>query len=190
MGAGGRLGGRGDNHVTGAHAAWAARRSDVRRGCGQWRAAVGSPVSGNWPPGSVQTLVVVTHSGIPARHMDRWVRWCLGVCARRAYGHWRGTRARRRVWARSGVLGQKQFAEGVFKIAFLQFFKLKCILGPEAKLKIRHSSTTFTKVGRGLVQAIEQERHANLTEFSVPVNSRPGYCFAIFTLLHSNSRCL
>jgi hypothetical protein len=41
MGAEGRLGGRGVNHVAGARAAWAARRCDVRRGGGQWRAAVG-----------------------------------------------------------------------------------------------------------------------------------------------------
>jgi hypothetical protein len=138
-----------------------------------------------WPPDAVQTLAVVTHSGIPTRRMDRWVRRCLGVRARRAYGCWRGMRARHRAWARSGIPGQKQFDEGVFKIAFLQFFKLKCILGSKAKLKIRHPSTTFTKVGRGLVQAIEQERHANLAEFSASVNSRPGSCFAIFTPLHS-----
>jgi hypothetical protein len=31
-------------------------------------------------------LAVVTHSGIPARRMDRWVRRCLGVRTRRAYG--------------------------------------------------------------------------------------------------------
>jgi hypothetical protein len=118
-GAGGRLRGRGVNHVAGARAAWAARRCDVRRGGSQWRAAVGSPASGNWPPGAVQTLAIVTHSGILARRMDRWVRRCLGVRARRAYGRWRGTRARRRAWARSGVLGQKQFAEAVFKLVFL-----------------------------------------------------------------------
>jgi hypothetical protein len=70
MGAGRRLGGHGVNHVAGAHAAWAAWRCDVRRRGGQWRAVVGTPVSGNWPPGAVQTLAVITHSGIPARHMD------------------------------------------------------------------------------------------------------------------------
>jgi hypothetical protein len=47
MGAGGRLGGRGVNHVAGARAAWAARRCDVRRRGDQWRAAVGTPASGN-----------------------------------------------------------------------------------------------------------------------------------------------
>jgi hypothetical protein len=62
------------------------------------------------------------------------------------------------------------FHSSVFKIAFLSIFTLKCILRSEAKLKIRHSSTTFTKIGRGLVQAIEQERHANLAKFSAPVN--------------------
>jgi hypothetical protein len=73
----------------------------------------------------------------------------------------------------------------VFKITFLQFFKLKCILGSEEKLKIKHSSTTFTRVGRGFVQEFEQERHANLANFLAPVNSKPWSCFAIFTLLHS-----
>jgi hypothetical protein len=47
MGAEGRLGDRGVNHVTGARVAWAARRGDVRRRGGQWRAAVGTPASGN-----------------------------------------------------------------------------------------------------------------------------------------------
>jgi hypothetical protein len=93
MGAEGRLGGRGVNHIARARAAWAARRCDVRRRGSQWRAAVGTPASGNWPPGAVQPLAVVTHSGFPARRMDRWVRRCLGVCARRAYGRWRGMRA-------------------------------------------------------------------------------------------------
>jgi hypothetical protein len=92
-GAGGRLEGRGVNHVAGARVVWAARRCDVRRRGGQWRAAVGTQTSGNWPHGAVQTLVVVTHSGIPALRMDRWVHRCLGVCARHAYGRWRGTRA-------------------------------------------------------------------------------------------------
>jgi hypothetical protein len=41
--AGGRLGGRGVNHIAGARAAWAARRGDVRRSgdpmaCGGWHA--------------------------------------------------------------------------------------------------------------------------------------------------------
>jgi hypothetical protein len=45
-GAGGRLRGRGVNHVADARAAWAARRCDVRRSGGQWRAAVGMPASG------------------------------------------------------------------------------------------------------------------------------------------------
>jgi hypothetical protein len=38
---------------------------------------------------------------------------------------------------------------------FLWIFKLKCTLWSEAKLKITHPSTTFTKVGRGFVQEIE-----------------------------------
>jgi hypothetical protein len=93
----------------------------------------------------------------------------------------RGTRARRRAWARSGVPGLLAFHSTVFKIAFLQFFKLKCIIRSEAKLKIRHSFTTFTKLGRGLVQAMEQERHANLTQFSAPVNRNRTPSKAFFT---------
>jgi hypothetical protein len=91
------------------------------------------------------------------------------------------TRARRRAWARSGVPGLLAFHSTVFKIAFLQFFKLKCIIRSEAKLKIRHSFTTFTKLGRGLVQAMEQERHANLTQFSAPVNRNRTPSKAFFT---------
>jgi hypothetical protein len=45
-GAGGRLRGRGVNHVAGACEAWVARRCDVQRSGGQWRAAVGTPASG------------------------------------------------------------------------------------------------------------------------------------------------
>jgi hypothetical protein len=55
----------------------------------------------------------------------------------------------------------------------------------KAKLKITLPSATFTKVGRGFVQEIEQELHANLVKISAPVNSEPVSCFAIFTLLHS-----
>jgi hypothetical protein len=69
----------------------------------------------------------------------------------------------------------------VFKIAFLQIFTLKCILWSEAKLKIRHSSTTFTMVGRDFVQAIEQERHANLANISAPVNRNKAPSKAFFT---------
>jgi hypothetical protein len=47
IGVEGWLGGRGVNHVAGARAAWAARRCDVRRRGGQWRAAVGTPARGN-----------------------------------------------------------------------------------------------------------------------------------------------
>jgi hypothetical protein len=64
-GAGGRLRGRGVNHIAGARAAWAARRYDVRRSSDQWLAAVGTPASGNWPPGAAQTLAIVNHSGTP-----------------------------------------------------------------------------------------------------------------------------
>jgi hypothetical protein len=46
-GAGGRLRSRGVHHVAGACTARAARRCDVRRSGGQWRAAVGTPASGN-----------------------------------------------------------------------------------------------------------------------------------------------
>jgi hypothetical protein len=64
-GAGGQLRGRGVNHITGARAAWAARRCDVRRSGDQWCAAVGTPASGNHPPGVVQKLAIVTNSGTP-----------------------------------------------------------------------------------------------------------------------------
>jgi hypothetical protein len=163
----------------------AARRYDVRRGGSQWRTAVTTPASGNWPHGAVQTLAVITHSGTPgAAHGP------LGPPLPR---HARAARVRPLVWhacttSRVGALWrsrQKQFAEAVFKWVFLQIFKLKCILGSEAKLKIRHYSTTFTKAGRGFVQEFEQERHANLPNFSTPVNSKQKPCFAIFTLLHS-----
>jgi hypothetical protein len=70
-------------------------------------------------------------------------------------------------------------------MGFLQFFKLNCILGSEAKLKSKHPSTTFTKTSRGFVQGFEQEHHANLTQNSAPVNSGPGSCFSIVTLLPS-----
>jgi hypothetical protein len=62
---------------------------------------------------------------------------------------------------------------------FLWIFKLKCTLWSKAKLKIIHPSTTFTKVGRGFVQGIEQERHAKLANFSAPVNSEPAKLCAL-----------
>jgi hypothetical protein len=52
MGAGGRLGGRGVNHVADARTAWAARCCDVRRRGGQWRAAARRPMAcGGWHAG-------------------------------------------------------------------------------------------------------------------------------------------
>jgi hypothetical protein len=117
----------------------------------QWRAAVGTPASGKQPPGTVQATTDVAHSSSLARRMDRWVLRCIGVRAQRACGGlaWR---ARRRARARSGVAGEKQFADAVFKIVFLWIYKLKCTLQSIAKLKITHSSTTFAKAGRGLDQ--------------------------------------
>jgi hypothetical protein len=73
----------------------------------------------------------------------------------------------------SGVPGRLLFTEAVFKLLFLWIFKVKCTLWSKAMLKIAHPSTTFTKVGRGFMQGIEQERHAKLAKFSVPVNSKP-----------------
>jgi hypothetical protein len=73
----------------------------------------------------------------------------------------------------SGVPGRLHFAEAVFKINFLWILKLKCTLWSKAKLKITHPSTTFTKVGRGFMQGIEQERHAKLAKFSALINSKP-----------------
>jgi hypothetical protein len=71
------------------------------------------------------------------------------ACARGARtAGWHGARAR----ARSGVAGEKQFADAVLKIVFLWISKLKCTLQSIAKLKITHSSTTFAKAGRGLYQ--------------------------------------
>jgi hypothetical protein len=93
--------------------------------------------------------------------------------------------AQHRDGARLGHFRRFLFAEAVFKINFLWIFKLKCTLWSEAKLKIIHPSTTFTKVGRGFVQGIEQEHHAKLGNFSAPVNSEPVPCFAISTILHS-----
>jgi hypothetical protein len=56
---------------------------------------------------------------------------------------------------------------------FLWIFKLKCTLWFKAKMKITHPSTSFTKVGRGFMQGIEQEHHAKLAKISAPVNSEP-----------------
>jgi hypothetical protein len=74
---------------------------------------------------------------------------------------------------RSGVAVAKQFAEALFKIVFLWIFKLKCTLQSIAKLKIKDPSTTIAKAGRGFIQGIEQEHHANLVEISAPINSNP-----------------
>jgi hypothetical protein len=68
----------------------------------------------------------------------------------------------RRARARSGVAGWKQFVDAVFKIVFLWIPKLKCTLQSIAKLKIKDPSSTIAKAGRGFIQGIEQEQHANL----------------------------
>jgi hypothetical protein len=110
------------------------------------------PASGIQPPGTVQAPTDVTHSSFPARRTDRWVFRCLGVHARRAYG---GLAWRARDVALECALasqGEKQYADALFKIDFLQISKLKCTLQFIAKLKITYSSTTFTKAGRGLDQ--------------------------------------
>jgi hypothetical protein len=94
-----------------------------------------------------------------------------------------GRRGRART--RLGVPGAVGISLNGFQNNFSPNFQTKVHLRSEAKLKISHSSTTFTKVGRGFVQESEQERYANLANFSAPVNSKPEPCFAIFTLLHS-----
>jgi hypothetical protein len=83
-------------------------------------------------------------------------------------------RARRRARARSGVAGEKQFADAVFKIVFLWISKLKCTLQSIAKLKIKDPSSTIAMAGRGFTQGIEQEQHANLAKISAPMNSKPA----------------
>jgi hypothetical protein len=75
-------------------------------------------------------------------------------------------RARCRARARSGVAGEKQFTDTVFKIDFLRISKLKCTLQSIAKLKIKDPSSTIAKAGRGFIQGIEQEQHANFGIFS------------------------
>jgi hypothetical protein len=74
-----------------------------------------------------------------------------------------------------------EFHSTLFKIVFLQFFKLNCNLGSEAKLKIKHPSTTFTKTCRGFAQEFKQEHHANLTKISAPVNRNRTPSKAFFT---------
>jgi hypothetical protein len=59
----------------------------------QWQAAVGTPVSGKQPLGTIQALTDVTHSSTPARRMDRWVLRCLGVRRSARTPGWRGARA-------------------------------------------------------------------------------------------------
>jgi hypothetical protein len=113
-GAGGQLRGRGVNHIAaqqGAATCGGAAANGVRRLA---RRRVGT--SHLAPSKRSRESPTVT---LPAQRMDRWVRRCLSVRARRAYGRWRGTRARRRTWARSGVPRWKQFAEAVFNLVFL-----------------------------------------------------------------------
>jgi hypothetical protein len=118
-GAGGRLRGRGVNHVAvharrgqqGAATCGGAAANGVRR------LACGRVGTGHLAPSKHSRSSPTV--ALPARRMDRWVRRCLGVRGRRAYGHWRDTRARRRTWVRSGIPERKQFAEAVFKLVFL-----------------------------------------------------------------------
>jgi hypothetical protein len=142
---------------------------DVRRSGGQWRATGSAPAGESAPPGAAHlprtaqvcsrrcSAVTNGHSGASACAPDAGM-------ARTAGG--RRGRARRRGGARLRRSRRFQFAEAVFKMNFLWIFKLKCTLRSEAKLKITHPSTTFTKVGRGFMQGIEQERHAKLANFS------------------------
>jgi hypothetical protein len=149
------------------------RRAPLRRPMARHRRCVGRWISATWrgplatdgmgvlPPAQPVTN---GHSGPSASAPD------TGMA--RTTGGRRG-RARRRGGARLGRSRRFQFAEAVFKMNFLWIFKLKCTLRSEAKLKITHPSTTFTKVGRGFMQGIEQERHAKLANFSAPLNSNP-----------------
>jgi hypothetical protein len=149
---------------------------DVRRFGGQWRATGGAPTGGSAPPGAAhlprtarvsprrRCAVTGGHSSASACVLDAGTARTAGC---------RRGRARRRGGARLGRSRRFQFAEAVFKMNFLWIFKLKCTLWSEAKLKITHSSTTFTKDGRGLMQGIEQEHHAKLAKISAPVNSEP-----------------
>jgi hypothetical protein len=95
---------------------------DVRRSGGQWRATGGAPAGGLAPPGAV-------HLPRPSRGSSRR---CSGAtdggsgdsaCAPDAgtarTAACRRARARRRDRARSGVPGQFQFADTVFKHDFL-----------------------------------------------------------------------
>jgi hypothetical protein len=149
---------------------------DVCHSGGQWRATGGAPAGGSAPPG--------------AAHLPRTARECSRRCSAVTNGHsgasacapnagtartagCRRGRARRRGGARLGRSRRFLFAEAVFKMNFLWIFKLNCTLWSEAKLKITHPSTTFTKVGRGFMQGIGQERHAKLANFSAPTNSNP-----------------
>jgi hypothetical protein len=147
---------------------------DVRRSGGQWRATGGAPAGGSMPPGAAHlprtarvssrrhSAVTNGHSGASACAPD--------VGTTRTAGCRRG-RARRLGRARLGVPGRLNFTDAVFKLNFLWIFKLKCTLWSIAKLKIKHSSTTFTKVGRGVTQRIKQEHRAKLAKFSAPMNS-------------------
>jgi hypothetical protein len=150
---------------------------DVRRSGGQWRATGGAPAGGSVPPGAAhlpwtarvsprrRCAVTGRHSGTsPCAPDAGMTRTAGGRCAR----------AQRRGRARLGVPGRLHFTEVGFKLLFLWIFKLKCTLWSKAKLKITHPSTTITKVGRGFMQGIEQERHAKLAKFSAPINGKPA----------------
>jgi hypothetical protein len=142
---------------------------DVCHSGGQWRATGGAPTDGSTPLGVAhlprtarvcsrrRSAVTNGHSGASACAPD--------VGTARTAGGRRG-HARRRGGARLVRSRRLYFTEAVFKINFLWIFKLKCTLWSEARLKITRPSTTFTKVGRGFMQRIEQEQHANFGIFS------------------------
>jgi hypothetical protein len=149
---------------------------DVRRSGGQWRATGSTPAGGSAPPGAAhlprtarecscrRSTVTNGHSGASACAPDTGTARMAGC--RRGRTRCRGEACLGRSW-------RFLFAEAVLKTNFLWIFKLKCTLWSEAKLKITHPSTTFTKVVRGFMQGIEQERHAKLSNFSAPTNSNP-----------------
>jgi hypothetical protein len=148
------------------------RRAPLRRLMARHGRCAGRWISTTWR-GPLATDG--TGESPPALRSDRWSLRCLGVRARRGTARTTGGRrgrARCRSRARLGVPGRLHFTEVGFKLLFLWIFKLKCTLWSKAKLKITHPSTTFTMVGRGFMQGIEQERHAKLAKFSAPMNSK------------------
>jgi hypothetical protein len=149
---------------------------DVRRSGGQWCATGGAPGGGSMPPDAAhlpRTAQVNSRRRSAANNGHSGASACAPDAGTARTEACQRGRARRRGRVRLGVPGCLNFADGVFKLNFLWIFKLKCTLRSTAKLKITHPFTTFTKVGRGFIQGIEQEHHAKLAKFSALMNSEP-----------------